>query len=326
MRKIEANVKMVVMTIDEIQKKCKHDTANRCYMADKDEAVLNGYSIADSDKAKKRIAKCRRAIAGGWSICCPMVVHKVGGDMYITDGQGRFEAAIEANKYALVKGEALPYVEIPVLLIERESIEQMRADIKSMNTNNTNWNSMDMLHCESVIKGGEIAERYSTIRRYQDTLGLSTDYIPRIILFGDHRHSRNDVLNVKQSEHAEFMLGVFKQFYESQETRTNRKLRNKARRVEVAMSLWSIVNHIINACGHDNEELFTEVVNNAITKLCAALSRMNDDEYMRTMGSRSFYVGNTFADIIASRNRNQYIAVAINNFRAAKFGKTPVAA
>lgn len=321
MRKINANVKMVYMTVNEIQQKCKHDNANRCYVTNGEEAAMKGYAYADGKKAKIRIAKCRRAIAKGWSICCPMVVHNVKGELYITDGQGRFEAVVSENENRIAHGGEAKFTEIPVLIIERDSIEQMRDDIRAMNNNNTNWNVSDTLHCEAVAEGGEKKERYDIIRRYQDELNLTTDYIPRLILFGYHGHSRSEILNVKFSEHHEFMLDVFKRFYESQDTRTNAKLRNKCKRVEVAMVLNSVVTHIINACGHDNYNLFSEVVDGALTKLCNGISRLNDDEYMRLLGSRSAFIGTVFMDIISSRNRNKHIALAANNFRAAKLGQ-----
>ena len=321
MRKINANVKMVYMTVSEIQQKCKHDEANRCYIPNGDEAVKRGYAYADGKKAKIRIAKCRRAIAKGWSICCPMVVHNVKGELFLSDGQGRFEAVVAENESRIAHGGAPRFTEIPVLIIERDTIEEMRADIRAMNNNNTNWNVSDTLHCEAVAEGGEKKERYDIIRRYQDELNLATDYIPRLILFGYHGHSRNEIVNVKFNEHHEFLLEVFKKFYESQETRTNAKLRNKCKRVEVAMAVNSVVTHIINACGHEKPELYTEVVEAAMTKLCNGISRMNDDEYMRVLGSRSSFVSTVFMDIISCRNRNKYIAVAANNLRAAKLGQ-----
>lgn len=321
MKKLDCDVKMVTMTVSEIQQKCKHDKANRCYVPDGEEAVKHGYAFADGKKAKTRIAKCRRAIKDGWSICCPMVIHKVGNDMYITDGQGRFEAVVAANEESVMRGEGLKYNEIPVLIIKRDTVEEMRKDIRSMNNHNTNWSVSDTLHSEAVAEGGEKAERYEMICRYQNELGLTGDYIPRIILFGNHRHSRNEVVNVKMNDHAEFLLQVFKKFYASQETRTNIKLRNKSKRVEVAMALNSIMMHIINACGYDNPEVYEEVVDNALTKLCNAISRLNDDEYMRLLSARSAYIGQTFMDMIASRNRNKYIQKACTTFYAAKFGQ-----
>ena len=132
---------------------------------------------------KARIAKCRRAISDGWSICCPMVIHKVGKEMYITDGQGRLEAAIAENEKRMTCGCELKYNEIPVLLIERDTIEEMRADIKRMNNHNTNWSVSDALHSEAVSEGGEKLERYEAIRKIQDELDLISDYIPRIIMF-----------------------------------------------------------------------------------------------------------------------------------------------
>ena len=321
MEKINANVKMVMMTVNEIKRKCKHDPANRCVTADAEKAVENGFTSADSAKAKTRIAKCRRAIADGWSICCPMVVHKVGDEMFITDGQGRFEAALSENDRYILAGKEPKFVKIPVLLIERSTKEEMRADIRSMNTANTNWNPSDHLHCEAVAKGGETAERYETLCRYQDELGLTTNYIPRLILFGDHGRSRREIVNVQIRENAEFIKDMFKMFYESQDTRNSVRLRNKVRRVDVAMALNSIIIHIINACGADKPEVFMEVVCTAIHKLGRALSRLNSDEYLRLMGSHSFYVGSTFSDMISSRNRDPYITKAMANFRAAKFGK-----
>ena len=321
MKKIKENVKLVYMTISEIQQKCKHDIANRCYFSDGTIAALNGYAFADGKKAKARIAKCRRAISDGWSICCPMVIHKVGKDMYITDGQGRLEAAIAENEKRMVCGCELKYNEIPVLLIERNTIEEMRADIKRMNNHNTNWTVSDTLHSEAVSEGGEKLARYETIRKIQDELDLVSDYIPRIILFGDHSNTRHEVVNVKMRENYEFVKEMFKRFYESQETRTNAKLRNKSKRVEVAIALNSVISHIVNACGYENRELYEQTVGDAMTKLINGISRMNDDDYMRTLGSRSVYVGSVFMDIIASRNRNKYITVAVSNFRAAKLGQ-----
>lgn len=321
MRKIDANVKMVYMTIDEIQNECKHDVANRCYFSDGTAAVQNGYAFADGKKAKTRIAKCRRAISDGWSVCCPMVIHKIGEDMYITDGQGRLQAAIAENEKRMNCGCELAYNEIPVLLIERETIQEMREDIKRMNNNNTNWNISDTMHCEAVSEGGDKLERYEMIRSIQDELGLSSDFIARLVLFGDHGNKRHEVVNVKIRENYEFVKEMFKRFYKSQETRTNLKLRNKAKRVEVAMALNSVIIQIINACGYDNKERYEQVVSDAITKLTNGISRLNDDDYMRLLGSRSAFVGTVFIDIIASRNRNKYIAMAVNNFRAAKLGK-----
>lgn len=262
------------MALKEIIEIINFDEANRTSFIDAEENKKNGYNNRDHALLNSRLRCYKNEIFKKndyeWRPCCPMIIHSVKetGKKYLSDGQGRFRTMQQAVQEGVISDNK----QIPVLIIECNTLAEMRNDIKAMNTNNRNWNSADVIHSNAVALKGDSLKIEQLIKSYQDKLQVNTLFIPTLIVLSDGKRKKDEI-PMKMSEISPYHkeeYEFFNRFFTYVEQREDgvKRLKKRIKVMNTAIALHSFFQNLMKACEGDkdlykveSEKLFEKMLN-----------------------------------------------------------------
>lgn len=191
------SIKKVSLTFDELMS-CSIIPSNRCGYLTQEEALKNGFSIADWDEFIKRATKLKKIIkTKNFSKASFFVLAKdETNKLYILDGQGRRMALAMINEDEDIRDCEF----ICDLYCNPLSITEMSSLIRDMNTANTNWKSKDVRRSDAIASGDrEVQIAFEYTKSLIDNYGL-TDYMANLLTFGErasHQRSVGSILSTR---------------------------------------------------------------------------------------------------------------------------------
>jgi len=321
--KLRDDVQMYDVHIDDIERLFSFVDSNRCHGG-----MYGEYSDQEIKVAESRIKQYKHRIFEkycSWCASTPMVVHKVleeGGKMYITDGQGRYEALLQMRRDGITEIDT-----IPVLVRTVETRDEMDRDIIQMNTNQKNWNNDDLLHYDAVKNGGDSAQVYRIKNEITNTLKCtsSTAYL---IMFGQGKYSHKEKLFDRPidellSPRMEETFNFFQHFYNSTQVRS-KKLNKKVTKVDIATTLDSVITSVY-ALYNDDKPKFNRVLDKCCNILIKAFNAMDDISYMHVTNYKSAALSLTFINFLKRYSSAKDINAVIDHLEMKRIGNKKAA-
>jgi len=304
------------MDVEWAFKNLMFDEANRCHNS-------NGGMFSEKTRreAASRIKKDYAVLKNeGWSKHCPLILHEIeelNNQLVITDGQGRFEALKQYNRDVEVKGKGEKITVIPVNIHHCKTVAESRDAMVKSNTHQKNWSALDVLHHLAISREGEYMVEYNNLISLIDYLGVDSNYIPNLIMFGAGKASRrdkrldvpiNELLMPTRQEFAD----SFKRFYDYVCDRGNKNLNKKVRGVNVAIALESVMRTV--ALLYRNEDYdhdkYLNVLNRCIRKIANYFKKMTDEKLGRTLALRNDDLRHIFIDLLKTSKHEAIAKVA----------------
>lgn len=278
------------VTLKEILNVVNFDKANRTSFIDEKENKEHGYNNRDYVLLKNRVKKYTNSIFKQnnyeWSLCCPLIIHfvKENGKKYVSDGQGR----LRSMEDAIQKGIVSENKEIPVLIIECNTLAEMREDMKIMNTNNCNWNAADVIHSNAVALQGDCLKIEKIIKDYQDILEVKSMFIPILLVLGEG-HRKKDMIPTSIKEinpYRDKFMECFKMIYDYFDCRehTSSKLKTRIKSSNIGIAFYSLFTNLMRECNSEYK-LFDEKRNKILKKMFSTFDQESDDCIMRIFSS-----------------------------------------
>lgn len=306
------------LSVDFINKNVLYVDINRCGVKmTMEEAVKNYYTKSDCDKTRKRIDKYKKILKEKkvWAECCPMVLHYFNGKYYLGDGQGRWAAVQEIISEGIVDFEK----QIPVHVIECDDFSEIYNDIILMNTNHTNWTASDVRRSNVIIQSNkgnnEGLKILNLLQYYQNELDVKGDFIPNMIVFGEQKASHRDSVIDKSvtsllNPYHKSLFDFMKTILLSQYGTRNITMATKLKKQEVAIAVNSLFGSIVRNCEKD-EKIYTSILKKISSVITDRINKLNDDEYIRLVSSKSTYIKTEFARYL-KRQTDKRIKNALN--------------
>lgn len=319
MRKNE-NVEQIFMSIDEIVDTCKHAEENRNHYLDEAEATKHGYSKNDVLTLNSRVRSYIKNIfkkTHEWSEASPMLLYEIDGELYIVDGQGRFEAVKLYNQQTDENNP--PIYEIPVCIHHNKTYDEMKDKIKELNQTRVNWRTEEFFRFNLMASGDkEKAEEVNKqLCAICDELGVKM-YTAKLILFGynkaSHRDTMDQVPELNPYHHQ--ILNAYRNFYNiSIPSCDGRKreigtLKNQC----VAMSFYTIMTKVISICNKENID--TDKKLDKASRILGEFAARMDRTYKfaQVFGGRTKSITSNFAVELKRRTKDVYLSQVANSF------------
>lgn len=291
------------MTLKEILNVVNFDKANRTSFIDEKENKANGYNTRDYVLLKNRVKKYTNRIFKQndyeWNLCCPLIIHcvKEAGKKYVSDGQGRLRSMEEAVRKGIISENK----EIPVLMVECNTLAEMREDMKIMNTNNCNWNASDMIHSNAVALQGDSLKIERIIKEYQDILEINSMIVPILLVLGEG-HRKKDMIptSIKDiNPYRDKFLECFKAIYDYFNSRehTSSRLKVRVKSSSVGIALYSLFTNLMKECNSEYK-LFDEKKDKILKKMFSSFNQESDDYIMRIFSSDKKDCKNNIANFL----------------------------
>ncbi|MEE3384702.1 MAG: hypothetical protein VZR36_06410 [Prevotella sp.] len=309
--KMRNDVRCGYIDFDYAVKVLNFDESNRCHGIDD-----GNFCESVMKTANARIRNSYNMLKKeGWDNCCPLVVHEVeseGNKWYVTDGQGRFEALIRLNRELVANGKEPAITEIPVTVYHCQTIEDVRNAMIKANTRQKNWTAIDVLHHNAIKFGGTSLNVYNRISTMMDELGITSKYIPSLIIMGSHKAARKDLV----ADYPEDLImptcdeffNAFKKFYNNVCNR-DKRLNNKFKSNEMAIALESVMRSIASVYRNDNIETYNFILNKCMDIIANYLDKLDDRSLVRIIGAKNAIIRREFIELLSKRKDKKIQAV-----------------
>lgn len=316
------DVQMFDVNVNDVETLFSFVDSNRCH-GDNGRSEFSDVTIK---KAKNRIRGYKNKLFSRytWSDATPLIVHKVleeGGKMYITDGQGRYEAVKLLNRES--KSD-IPVIEtIPVLVYTVATRKEMENAIISMNTFSKNWTNDDILHHRAICEGGDAAQMFELIKDVMNSLDCS-DQVARLIIMGNSFSSKkedtfdrpfDELASPRRIETYNF----FENFYNSLSVRSP-KLNRKLRSSTAAIALDSVVSAAYRLFYNDKAEC-THVINKCCDVLIKSILKMDDLEFLNLMQMRAAEMRRNLGRLIERNSKDQKLKQVVIELEEQSLGR-----
>lgn len=205
------NTKMEIgiITFDEL-KSVKTTIVNRANNTNN-----SSYTDKQNERYERRVKRLVKVISrDGYDMHIPLYIGNLNGEKYILDGQGRREAIIRINEKSLQTKGKLEIPNVPVITYTIDNVNEMFGIIKSLNTNHTDWNTIDILRAKAYLTDNPYSINvWDKLVEIMDTFQVG-EYIATYIMFGYNGSRKNTIYDSIKHEQYETYLETYRILHE----------------------------------------------------------------------------------------------------------------
>lgn len=169
------------------------------------------YTKKQNERYEKRVKRLVKVIKrDGYDMHIPLYIGRTDGMSYILDGQGRRDAIITINEASMQSSGVIEIPKVPVIVYDVANMDEMFGIIKSLNTNHTDWNTIDILRAKAFLTNNPYnLGIWDKLVEIMDEFQVG-EYIATYIMFGHQGSHKNTIYDSIKHEYHEIYYETYR--------------------------------------------------------------------------------------------------------------------